>query len=264
MARFYCSTQRLVLSIAAACALLAGAGCHNAAPAREQALVSPPRNTAAAPSAGTQGQPIAPDPQRTPGATLPVTRDDICVPGYTQKVRHVPEALKRQVYAEYGIASHKAGDFEVDHLISLELGGSNSPKNLWPQSYKTQPWNAHVKDALENRLHDDVCTNQIDLPTAQREIATDWIGAYKRLFGTTQPIAEARRHRGQARATSYSRTPAAAPESSGSMPGSTVWVNTRSDKYFRPGSAHYGTTKQGVFMSEPDAVQDGYVAARGQ
>jgi len=258
----------LVLSIAAACALLAGAGCHNAAPAREQALVSPPPNTAAAPSADLQGLPNAPDPQLTPGATLPVTREDICVPGYTQKVRHVPEALKRQVYAEYGIASHKAGDFEVDHLISLELGGSNSPKNLWPQSYKTQPWNAHVKDALENRLHDDVCTNQIDLPTAQREIATDWIGAYKRRFGTTQPTAQARRHRGQARAAAYDSVPpdaASPPASTSPILGNTqVWVNTRSHKYFYANSVHYGTTKQGAFMSEQDAVQQGYVAAQGQ
>ena len=45
----------------------------------------------------------------TPGATLPVTRDDICVPGYTKKVRNVPADVKRQVYAEYGITSAQAG-----------------------------------------------------------------------------------------------------------------------------------------------------------
>lgn len=216
--------------------------------------------------------PIAPDPQLTPGATLPVTRDDICVPGYTQKVRNVPQAVKRQVYAEYGIDSHQAGDFEVDHLISLELGGSNSPRNLWPESYQTQPWNAHVKDALENRLHADVCTNQIDLPTAQREIATDWIGAYKRVFATSLPASQALGRRGQDRATSYDAIPAGNASARSASPASstpsfgneTVWINTRSGKYFRSGSAHYGTTRQGVYMSEPDAVRSGYVAAQGQ
>jgi hypothetical protein len=38
----------------------------------------------------------------------------------------------------------------VDHLVSLEIGGANTVQNLWPQSYDTTPWNAHVKDKLEN------------------------------------------------------------------------------------------------------------------
>ena len=97
--------------------------------------------------------PILPDARMTPGDVLDVTKDDVCTPGYAEKVRDVPAEVKRQVYQEYGITSHRPGDFEVDHLISLELGGSNSIRNLWPQSYKTKPWNAHVKDELENHLH---------------------------------------------------------------------------------------------------------------
>ena len=87
---------------------------------------------------------------------------------------------------------HKPGDYEVDHLISLELGGSNSIKNLWPQSYLTQPWNAHVKDALENELHDEVCSGKVDLATAQHDIATDWIAAYKKYFHTDRPLSNRR------------------------------------------------------------------------
>src|SRR5438045_5074044 len=48
-----------------------------------------------------------PDPQLTPGDTLEVTKEDICVPGYSSKVRDVPEDLKRKVYAEYGITTHR-------------------------------------------------------------------------------------------------------------------------------------------------------------
>jgi len=44
--------------------------------------------------------------QLTPGATLEVTTADICVPGYTKKVRDVPDSVKRQVYAAYGIQTH--------------------------------------------------------------------------------------------------------------------------------------------------------------
>jgi hypothetical protein len=36
--------------------------------------------------------------------------------------RNVPESEKRQVYAEYRIRSHSSGQYEVDHLIPLELG----------------------------------------------------------------------------------------------------------------------------------------------
>ena len=58
--------------------------------------------------------------------------------------------------------------FEIDHLISLELGGSNNIKNLWPQSYTTVTYNARTKDDLENKLHFIICNGQIDILTAQR------------------------------------------------------------------------------------------------
>lgn len=123
-----------------------------------------------------------PDPKMTPGDTLDVTSADICVSGYSSKVRNVPESVKNQAYSEYGIISHTPGQYEVDHLISLELGGSNSIRNLWPESY-TGPWNAHIKDKLENYLHSQVCNGSLDLKTAQKEIATDWISAYKKYIG---------------------------------------------------------------------------------
>ncbi len=123
-----------------------------------------------------------PNPQMTPGDTLDVTKADICEPGYSSKVRNVPQSVKNQAYQEYGILSHKAGEYEVDHLISLELGGSNSIKNLWPESY-SGPWNAHIKDKLENKLHELVCSGSLDLTTAQHDISTDWIAAYQKYVG---------------------------------------------------------------------------------
>jgi hypothetical protein len=106
----------------------------------------------------------------------------VCAPGYSRKVRDVPREVKRAVYASYGISVRAPGEYEVDHLISLGIGGSNSVRNLWPQANWTSPWNARVKDALENRLHRDVCAGRVDLQTAQRDMATDWIGAYQRYF----------------------------------------------------------------------------------
>jgi len=46
--------------------------------------------------------PILPDPNLTPGNTFDVTVQDLCVPGYTKKVRNVPAEMKREVYREYG------------------------------------------------------------------------------------------------------------------------------------------------------------------
>ena len=85
------------------------------------------------------------------------TAQDVCMPGYAKKVRDVPAEMKRQVYREYGITSHGRGDYEIYRLIPLELGGSNSIKNLWPESHRTA-WNAQVKDRLESKLHELVCT----------------------------------------------------------------------------------------------------------
>jgi hypothetical protein len=137
--------------------------------------------------AAGQPTPILPDPKLTPGDTFDVTVQDVCVPGYAKKVRAVPAWLKRQAYAEYEITEHEPGDYEVDHLIPLSLGGSNSIRNLWPQSAKTSPCNAYVKDALERKLHELVCAGQLDLKAAQREIASNWIDAYQKYVGKGPP-----------------------------------------------------------------------------
>jgi hypothetical protein len=129
--------------------------------------------------------PTVPNSAFTPGDINPAaTKEVICVKGYTSEegVRHVTEAIKKKVFQEYNLTG-KEQHFEIDHLISLELGGSNDIKNLWPESYDTKPVNAHTKDALEDRLHSLVCKGQIDLATAQHDIAIDWEGAYVKYIG---------------------------------------------------------------------------------
>lgn len=119
-----------------------------------------------------------PNPSLTPGAIFPeATRDKVCAAGYSKSVRDVPPSEKNAVYVEYGIASHTPNSFEVDHLISLELGGSNDVTNLWPEPYN-DPAGAHVKDRLENWLHDQVCSGKIELTDAQHRIASNWYQAW--------------------------------------------------------------------------------------
>ena len=83
---------------------------------------------------GQQPKPLLPDPKLTPGDVFDVTVQDIFTPGYSKKVRAVTAKLKRQAYAQYGITSWEPGDYEVDQLVPLSLGGSNSIKNLWQQA----------------------------------------------------------------------------------------------------------------------------------
>jgi hypothetical protein len=116
-----------------------------------------------------------PDPDCTPGAVIAgVGAAQICERGYARSVRDVSVALKRQVYAEYGTAaSSRSRAYEVDHLVSLELGGSNDIANLWPEAAEPRP-GFHEKDRYEDYLHDEVCSGRISLVEAQRRIAADW------------------------------------------------------------------------------------------
>ena len=226
--------------------------------------------------------PIRPDPKLTPGDTLDVTLDDIRTPGYSAKVRNVPVEVKRQVYAAYGITRWNKGEYEIDHLIALSLGGSNSTKNLWPQSYLTSPWNAHVKDALEYRLLTLVRAGKVDLHTAQQEMARDWIAAYKKYVGPepgrrtsapatvpglSLPASPDRRPdvRTGERSGVLAPTPGglATVPAATSQPSAQVWVNTKSGVYHGAASRYYGKTKQGKYMSEAEALAAGFHAAPG-
>jgi hypothetical protein len=137
------------------------------------------------------GQPereIVPNPQLTPGETTLVSRNEVCQTNPQTGQTQVPEALKQAVFREYGIKNAPRGDYEVDFLITPELGGSASIRNLWPQPYSSRAWNARVKDALEERLHTLVCRGDLDLSTAQRELATNWVGAYKKYVQRDSPM----------------------------------------------------------------------------
>ena len=130
-----------------------------------------------------------PDRACTPGSIDPaVTQKDIrstiCKSGWTATVRP-PESQTE--YAKYHVAypayriKHSAVS-ELDHLVPLELGGSNDITNLWPEVGK-QP---NPKDKVENALNRAVCDGKVSLTAAQNAIASDWITAEARL-GLTHP-----------------------------------------------------------------------------
>ena len=134
-----------------------------------------------------------PNPALTPGALNPAVTQQtiettICVRGWTRTVRppeSYTEPLKRAQITQYGYTNRWLRDYEEDHLVPLELGGSpSSPQNLWPEPHDALGgWGSYAKDRLENRLRELVCRGQLPLGTARAAIATNWITAYRRYLG---------------------------------------------------------------------------------
>jgi hypothetical protein len=131
--------------------------------------------------------PLLPDAHLTPGATRPVTENQICVAGGPAE-RRPPLGIQKAVFHEYGMDTAPAREYEVDHLITPALGGTDDIRNLWPEPYTSTEWNAYVKDELEDHLHNLVCGGKLDLATAQRDMASNWILAYKKYFHADQPL----------------------------------------------------------------------------
>jgi hypothetical protein len=141
-----------------------------------------------APRTRTAGCTLSTNPDRrcSPGAYYSkLTTSVICASSFrTGPIRNVPESEKHQVEIEYGLAPRGYGStMEIDHIISLELGGSNNIANLYPEKASPSP-GFHIKDKLENKLHDLVCDGTLSLRSVQRQIARNWQALYKKVFGT--------------------------------------------------------------------------------
>jgi hypothetical protein len=130
-----------------------------------------------------------PDAGCTPGALNPAVSPEtiattICTSGYTARVRpptSYTSPLERQLLVAYGQPGAPPANYELDHLISLELGGApRDPANLWPEPYAGEA-NARQKDVVENYLHQQVCNRVLPLREAQRLIATDWLSVYHQI-----------------------------------------------------------------------------------
>ena len=120
-----------------------------------------------------------PDTACTPGeidasVTQSTIQTTICVSGYTKTVRPpttYTNALKVRQIREYGYSDTNVKDYEEDHFIPLELGGSpTDPKNLWPERGPSP----NPKDSVEGKLKRLVCSNKITLEEARQKIRADW------------------------------------------------------------------------------------------
>jgi len=133
-----------------------------------------------------------PDPACTSGATNSAVTQatistTICKPGWTATIRpstSVTNRIKKEAIAAYGdYAGAATGNYELDHLISLELGGApDAVANLWPEKGLH-----NSKDPVENAAKRAVCAHTMTLADAQHAIATNWIALGHRLGVTGIP-----------------------------------------------------------------------------
>jgi hypothetical protein len=205
-------------------AALAAAGCSASGTnaAGNQSAASATTSSSATPSTAAVALAAAPSrwgsrPPRsvTPGAEG-VSLAAICPRvSAALEAQRPSTAVKDEVYAEYGIAPGQRYRYHIDHLVPLELDGSNSIRNLWPQLIGA----ARAKDRLEGTLHSMVCAGQIALAAAQRAIRTNWVRAYHRYVST---------------AAAPSAAPAPAPSSAAPPPAS-CYPTTSSGNCYRPG-----------------------------
>lgn len=179
---------------------------------QQQKSVAPavPKTSMIVPSLGTgegggpgkywhHGSVLLPNPKISPGEVRTTDLSIVCGES-AQDFRDTSDSLKRRVYADYDEAPHERDCHdttrmtkgskkhpphevteacEVDHIVSLELGGADTEANLFPQPYNMPDgMGAHAKDRVENYLHNQVCYHSYPLAEAQKKIATDWYQVY--------------------------------------------------------------------------------------
>lgn len=130
---------------------------------------------------------VLPDPSVTPGvlnpAVTPATiKATVCVSGWTATVRP-PTPYTNKLKVIDTPKGMKIVDGELDHLISIEDGGSpSSPQNLWYMAYADR-YGARVKDVLETRVKHLLCAGKISLDDARAALSPNWLLGYVRYVG---------------------------------------------------------------------------------
>jgi anti-sigma factor RsiW len=133
------------------------------------------------------GAGLLPDPSLTPGSVTRATAADLCGP-IPRADRTIAPRVRQAVLRAYKMENVPADEYELDYLITPELGGAPERENLWPERYGARTWNARVKDDLERLLPRMVCEGRLDLSVAQHDIAADWIAAYRKYFHASTPL----------------------------------------------------------------------------
>ena len=180
--------------------LMAAVFCGTPALAKKKVLHCPafdvtgdkPLDTVTVPPTGkckvrTKGKFVFPDPSCTPGAVNPHLTDAILQdPEFgtgCERDKATSATEKKQTYGWYDITkpTNNAEPHmicELDHLISIELGGADTLDNIWPQcgpkGAKGENRLFKQKDQVENWLAQMIRDGTMSKKEAQQGIADDW------------------------------------------------------------------------------------------
>jgi hypothetical protein len=124
----------------------------------------------------------SPKPALTPGAVnTKVTVAALCSRTATVKARPLSDGTKRRVFGAYHVARNARGGSTIDHLVPVELGGTNALANLWPVTKRE----ARAKRVVVAKVVARVCAGEVDLATAQAAFVTGWRTALATATTTT-------------------------------------------------------------------------------
>lgn len=115
----------------------------------------------------------------------------ICVSGWTATVRPSTSftgKIKVGLLNSAHIPMASSTDYELDHDISIEVGGAPAdPHNLWLERWYIPvagggDVGAHSKDQVENYLKREVCAGRMKLTDAQAAIrGSNWLAIYAKI-----------------------------------------------------------------------------------
>jgi hypothetical protein len=142
-----------------------------APPAKSSGRATPPKKSSHATSRVRGPQPFDRS-QLDPRVTQATIRTTIAVTGYTTRVRppeSVTEPIKLSLMRQHHYTDSPA-DYELDHFIPLEAGGSSNLSNLWLEPIAE----ARRKDKDENLTRREVVSGVWTLAQGQQYIRAHW------------------------------------------------------------------------------------------
>ena len=117
-----------------------------------------------------------------PEVTQETVEQTICVPGYAKAMRpstNITHAVKQRLLKRSGRDRADAFEYKLDYIVPVALGGHPSKVENF-ELQRRGGAAAKRKIEIEAKLHCLVCSGDLTLADAQREISNGWEAAYNR------------------------------------------------------------------------------------
>jgi hypothetical protein len=115
---------------------------------------------------------VFPNADLTPGSFCTTSDPDFLELRYAEQIpickRNVSTQRKRNIMQNYGYPMADRDHYEMDHCIPLNMGGSNSDLNLWPEPIDDD--NANPKNKLEGAIYKGLSSGTMTYEYALEEM----------------------------------------------------------------------------------------------